>query len=94
MTAAQSVLHELYLEQQIEVPWILLTIQQHSYTRRFVQVLSKQANRSSLDIIDHTHQFRETFSCAPSFYTSLSQTVRIFFHVVVFFTFLTKDANL
>ena len=26
MTAAQSVLHELYLEQQIEVPWILLTI--------------------------------------------------------------------
>ena len=32
--------------------------QQHSCARCFAEVLSKTANRSSLDIIDHTNQFK------------------------------------
>ena len=32
--------------------------QNHSYAECFPQLLSKTDNRSSLDIIDHTHQFR------------------------------------
>ena len=66
--------------------------QNHICAECFAQVLSKTANRRSLDIIDHTNQFRYIYSFAPFFAQTLGQTVKIFCQVVVFFTFLTKDA--
>ena len=65
-TVAQSVLHKLYLKQQIEVPCILLTI--HTKLGKFT-------------------------GTRPFFGQALGQAVRIFCQVVLYFTFLTKDAD-
>ena len=42
----------------------------HSCAECFAHVFSQTANRSSLDIIDQTNQFRSVYKCVFSFYTS------------------------
>ena len=64
--------------------------QQYSCAECLTQVLSKTANRSSLDILTiHTNLGNFTAAC-PFFAQALGQTVRIFCQVVVFFTFFDK----
>ena len=68
--------------------------QQHRCARFFAEVLSKKANGSSLDIIDHTNQQRKIYSCPPFFYTTFRSHCENIYQGVVFFTFLTEDAFL
>ena len=56
--------------------------QQHGCSRCFLQILSKTANKSFLDITVHLHQLRKIFSCAPSFTQAIGQRVRTFCQVV------------
>ena len=46
--------------------------QNYSCTEGFAQVLSKTANQSSLNIIDHTNQFRQIYSYGLSFAQALA----------------------
>ena len=64
--------------------------QQDSCAECFARALSRTANRSSLDIIDHTHQLGKFTVARPFFAQALGQTMTICCQVVLYLTFLTK----